>query len=183
MFEKGYAMRTLPRSATVLALLLIHLVGWHTQAAAQYMWVNDKGVKQLSDRPPPPSVPSSRILKMPRQPSAGAGAATAETGAAPTAPDSPAPAPAPAPASTADREADFQQRRKAAAAAENKAAGAARDQAQQAANCNAARQNQRALDGGGGIVSYDDNGERSVMNDQQREELAKNTQKVLASCK
>jgi type IV secretory pathway VirB10-like protein len=175
-------MRTLPRSATVLALLLIHLAGWHTQAAAQYIWVNDKGVKQLSDRPPPPSVPSSHILKMPRQPPAGAGAATsAETGAAPTAPDSPSPTPAPA--STADREADFQQSRKAAAAAENKAAGAARDQAQQAANCNAARQNQRALDGGGGIVSYDDNGERSVMNDQQREELAKNTQKVLASCK
>ena len=174
-------MRLPHRSASVLALLLmIELAGWHVPAAAQYVWVNDQGVKHLSDRPPPPSVPTSHILKMPRQSPTGPGvAAPAAAGATP--PDSPAPPPGPA--TTADREADFQQRRKAAAAAENKAAGEARDKAQQAANCNAARQNQRALDGGGGIVSYDANGERSVMSDQQREELAKNTQKVLASCK
>lgn len=175
-------MRLPHRSATVLALLVTHLAGWHAPAAAQYVWVDDKGVKQLSDRPPPPSVPAARILKMPRQPAAGAG------DVAPAASSAMVPAPAssatpPGPTTTAEREADFQQRRKTAAAAENKAAAAARELAEQAANCNAARQNQRALDGGGSIVNYDANGERSVMNDDQRAELAKNTAKVLASCK
>jgi hypothetical protein len=148
-----------------------------TPAMAQYVWRDEKGVMQLSDRPPPPSVPLSRILKTPgkttRTPDHDVEDISSNRGDVVRA----------APATTADREADFQQRRKAAAVAENKAAGEARDQAQQAANCNAARQNQRALDGGGAIVSYDDNGERSVMNDLQRGELAKNTQKVLSSCK
>lgn len=173
-----------PASA-VLAVILIQLAGWPAPAAAQYMWLDARGVKQFSDRPPPPSVPASRILKMPRQqPASAAMAAPDADGAQPAAPGGPATPPEPSgPATTAEREADFQKRRQAAVAAENRAAGEAREKAEQAANCTAARQNQRALDGGGSIVSYDDKGERSVMNDQQREELAKYTQKVLASCK
>lgn len=166
-------------TAWVLAAVMLTA---YRPATAQYVWVDEQGIKQLSDRPPPPSVPTSRIIKMPRQAPAGSDVVTpAESGASLPAPDNPAPPPGPA--TIADREADFQQRRKAAAAAENKAAGEERDRAAQAANCHAARQNQRALDGGGAIVSYDDNGERSVMDDRQREELAKNTQKVLSSCK
>ena len=33
--------------------------------AAQYVWLNDKGVKQYSDMPPPAAVPNQRILKSP----------------------------------------------------------------------------------------------------------------------
>lgn len=167
-------------AAWMLAAVMLTVYG---SATAQYVWLDDNGIKQLSDRPPPPSVPPSRILKLPRL-SSGSSAVLgnpSEHGAALPVPGNPAIPPGPA--TTADREADFQQRRTAAAAAENKAAGEARDRAAQAANCNAARQNQRALEGGGGIVHYDEQGERSVMDDRQREELAKNTQKVLASCK
>lgn len=163
-------------AATALTLLLAGLASCSAPAWAQYMWLDDKGGKQLSDRPPPLSVPASRIFKSPRQAPAAGPVVVPSAAAAPDAIPPPA-------TTTADREADFQQRRKAAAAAENKAAGEERDRAAQATNCHAARQNQRALDGGGAIVSYDDNGERSVMDDRQREELAKNTQKVLSSCK
>ncbi|WP_395398836.1 DUF4124 domain-containing protein [Pseudoduganella sp. UC29_106] len=46
--------------ALVLATLATAL-----PAQAQWMWVNERGVKQLSDQPPPPSVPPGRILKAP----------------------------------------------------------------------------------------------------------------------
>ncbi|MET0319163.1 MAG: DUF4124 domain-containing protein [Duganella sp.] len=130
----------------------------------------------MSDRPPPPSVPLARILKFPRA----AGIDSTVIGPANT---STSDAGVPLAPSTADREADYQQRRKQAAAADNKAANDAREKAQNAANCNAARQNQRALDDGVRISSYDPQGERTVMGDQERAELAKMTQKVLAGCK
>ncbi|HEU4850995.1 MAG TPA: DUF4124 domain-containing protein, partial [Telluria sp.] len=35
-------------------------------AAAQYVWVDAKGARTYSDRPPPPEVPANKILKAPR---------------------------------------------------------------------------------------------------------------------
>jgi hypothetical protein len=32
---------------------------------AQYVWINEKGVKQFSDKPPPASVPKNKIIKAP----------------------------------------------------------------------------------------------------------------------
>src|SRR3569833_2431186 len=34
-------------------------------AAAQYAWIDERGVRQYSDQPPPASVPKQRILKAP----------------------------------------------------------------------------------------------------------------------
>ena len=42
------------------------LIACTSLAQAQWMWVNDKGVKQFSDQPPPPGTPPNRILKAPR---------------------------------------------------------------------------------------------------------------------
>ncbi|MGV3653414.1 MAG: DUF4124 domain-containing protein, partial [Noviherbaspirillum sp.] len=42
-------------------------------AMAQYAWIGDDGVRQYSDRPPPASVPSHRILKAPGKAAAPAG--------------------------------------------------------------------------------------------------------------
>lgn len=145
-------------------------------ALAQYMWLDEKGVKQFSDRPPPPNVPEKRILKAPGKPQFNPHApAEAEAAAS-------APAAKPAP-TLAERNADFNKRKTEAAQAEKQAAADAQRKADEAANCNAARQNQQALDQGLRLSTYDKNGERGYMNDQQREELRKNTQKVLAECK
>ncbi|WP_343731304.1 DUF4124 domain-containing protein [Duganella sp.] len=145
-------------------------------ALAQYMWLDEKGVKQFSDRPPPPNVPEKRILKAPGKPLFNPNApAEAEPAAG-------APAAKPAP-TLAERNTDFNKRKAEAAEAEKQAAANAQRKADEAANCNAARQNQQALDQGLRLSTYDKNGERGYMNDQQREELRKNTQKVLAECK
>jgi hypothetical protein len=149
-------------------------------ALAQYIWIDDKGVKQLSDRPPPASVPEKRILKAPgkalfnpntppkTEPAADATEAEPAIKRAPT---------------LAERNADFNRRKTEAAAAEKKAADEARQKADTAANCDAARKNQQALADGIRMTNYDKNGERGVMSDQQRAEMATKNQKVLAGCK
>lgn len=157
---------------TLLAALLLAVT---PLAMSQYMWIDDKGIKQFSDRPPPPNVPEKRILKAPGKPLFNPNAVEPEP-AADTAAAKPAP-------TLADRNADFNQRKADAAEAAKQAAASAQRKAAEAANCNAARQNQQALDQGLRLSTYDKNGERGYMSDEQREELRKNTQKVLADCK
>jgi hypothetical protein len=49
-------LRLLCAGALALTSLLAH---------AQYSWLDDKGTRVFSDRPPPPGTPPSRILKAP----------------------------------------------------------------------------------------------------------------------
>lgn len=144
-------------------------------ASAQYMWLDDKGVKQLSDRPPPPGVPDKRILKAPGKPLFNPYAAT-ESEPAATADSKLAP-------TVAERNADFNKRQAEAAERSRQAAAEAQQKADQAANCEAARKNQMALDQGVRLTTFDKNGERGYLDQAQREDLRKNTQKVLADCK
>ena len=147
-------------------------------AMAQYIWVDNKGVKQLSDRPPPPDIPEKHILKAPGKPLFN-----------PNAPADAEATPAPAESETkkaptlAERNVDFNKRKAEREAAEKKAADEARQKADHAANCDATRQNQLALDQGIRMSSYDKNGERGIMDDQQRAEQARRNQKILADCK
>ncbi|MBV7534998.1 DUF4124 domain-containing protein [Duganella sp. sic0402] len=141
-------------------------------ATAQYIWIDDKGFKQLSDRPPPPSVAENRILKSPGKPVFN-----------PYAPAESEPAAIKAPPTIAERNADFNKRQAATAEAARSAASEAQHTIDKAANCDAARKNQLALDQGLRLSTFDQNGERGYMNDAQREDLRKNTQKVLVDCK
>lgn len=138
---------------------------------AQYIWIDDKGIKQLSDRPPPPSVPYKRILKAP-----------GKEKLAPPAENEEAPAPAKPAPGLAERNADFNKRRADAQLANQKAAEEAARKADQLANCEAARNNQRAIDQGLRISSFDKNGERSFLSDEERAAAAKRNQQVLARC-
>lgn len=158
----------------LLGGLLLALCG---PALAQYIWIDDKGIKQLSDRPPPPSVPYKRILKAPGKEKP---APPAENEEATAAGEAPAPA-KPAPG-LAERNADFNKRRADAQLANQKAAEEAARKADQLANCEAARNNQRAIDQGLRISSFDKNGERSFLSDEERAAAAKRNQQVLARC-
>ena len=163
----------------VRAIVGAVLLAASSLALAQYIWIDDKGVKQLSDRPPPASVPEKRILKAP-------GKAPFNLNAPEADPAANAPEAEPAakrPPTLAERNADFNKRKTEAAAAEKKAADEARQKADTAANCDAARKNQQALADGIRISNYDKNGERGVMSDQERAEMATKNQKVLAGCK
>jgi hypothetical protein len=171
LLERPMKVRTSRPAACSLAGILLLMVS--SLAMAQYMWIDEKGVKQLSDRPPPPTVPEKRILKAPGKPAFN-----------PYAKEEPeAPADGKAAPSLAERNADFRQRRAEAAEASQRAAAEAQRKADNAANCAAARQNQQALDQGLRLSTYDKNGERGYMNDEQREDLRKKTQKLLAECK
>lgn len=169
--------------AGVRALFGAMLLSTAALAQAQYMWLDDKGLKQLSDQPPPPSVPQNRILKQPRQHGttlqqpAAAGEPANDGAAAPAAKPK-----TPAPPTVAERNADFNKRRADNLAAEQKSEQEAQQRANKAENCTLARNNQRALDDGIRMSTYDNSGQRVMLGDQERAERAKSNQKILADC-
>jgi hypothetical protein len=152
-------------------------------AQAQWLWVNEKGVKQFSDQPPPASVPPSRILKAPK----GQQIDLRKEPAAPAEDESVAAAPEPkvAPKTTlSERNADFNKRRSEAAEKAQKSESDARAKASNDANCDNIRANQRALEAGMRVSSFDRNGERVILDDAQRAEQSKrNTAMLAANCK
>jgi hypothetical protein len=149
-------------------------------AQAQWLWVNDKGVKQFSDQPPPASVPPSRILKAPKGQQIDlrrelAAPADEETAVA-------APEPKVAPKATlSERNADFNKRRSDAAQQAQKTEADARAKASNDANCDNIRNNQRALEAGMRVSSFDRNGERVILDDAQRAEQSKRNAAMLAA--
>lgn len=162
--------RQIGLGATFAALSLLLFA---SAAQAQYLWLDEKGVKQLSDRPPPPSVPEKRILKAPGKTSFNPDAAPAEEPAAP----------ARSTPTLAERNADYTRRQSEAAQAAGKAADEARQRAETAANCDIAKRNQQAINDGIRIANYDKNGERYFLSDAEKAEQEKNNRKVLAGCK
>ncbi|UTY60920.1 DUF4124 domain-containing protein [Massilia sp. erpn] len=171
------------RGGAVLAALLC----WPVLAQAQWVWLNERGIKQLSDQPPPPSVPNSRILKAPR------GQMPEPLTIAPAADETPAaegeavPAPDSKPKAKptlAERNADYNKRRSEAAAAEQKNREEGERQADNTKNCDSIRANQRVLESGERVANYDKNGGRSFISDEQRTQQIKRNQQMLASgCK
>ena len=168
--------------STVLTLCV--LLAASAPALAQYIWIDAKGVKQLSDRAPPPGTPANRILKAPGKPMFNPNA-PADNGEPAAQPDAEANADAKAkgPPTLAERNADYAKRQKLAAEASQKAAEEARRQRDDAANCANARSNQQALDQGIRMTTYNDKGERVYMDDAQRAASAQRNQQVLANCK
>jgi hypothetical protein len=127
------------RNHTTKAILLGALLLASTFAHAQYAWIDEKGVRQYSDQPPPTSTPDSKILKTPRgmaRPPAPASAAGAPDAAAKAA------------AALAEREADYKKRHAAMDESEKKAATEKKAADSKRANCEATAQNKAQLDSG-----------------------------------
>ncbi|MBA5607439.1 DUF4124 domain-containing protein [Duganella sp. FT3S] len=162
---------------TLRVALAAALLAISTQALAQYLWIDEKGIKQLSDRPPPPNIPEKNILKAPGKPLFNPNAPAPDEQAADAAEPK-----AKAPPTLGERNADFNKRRTEAAQAARKSAEETRRKAAEQANCEAARNNQRALDEGVRMTTYDKDGQRVVMGDAERAEAARKNQQVLANC-
>ena len=148
-----------------------------SSALAQYVWLDEHGVKQFSDVPPPGNVPQNRILKQPHRTTA----------------DQPAPATADdakkdgastdkAPMTTAEKNADFNKRKQEKEAKEKKAEEEATRQAQNEANCKNARNYLNTLKSGIRISSTDDNGQRSYMSDADRAQEQQKAQEAVDNC-
>ena len=150
------------------------LIACTSLAQAQWMWVNDKGVKQLSDQPPPPGTPPNRILKAPR------GAAAAELRkemAAPAANGDEAPAAdekaAPVKPTLAERNADYKKRQQEAAEKTAKANEQAKVDAEKKKYCAEAKSNIGMLESGVRVSEMGPNGERNFMSDEARAQKIK----------
>lgn len=148
-------------------------------AYGQYAWTDENGRKQYSDRPPPASVPQSRILK---EPGGTKKAPPVPPLAAPT-PAPPADVSTPGPVTAADRNAEFNKRRIERAEKEKKATEQEQQNAERKRNCDRAREYQRGLENGDRLVRTDKNGERSFLTDEQRERELKETKRILEDCK
>lgn len=162
------------------------LFGCAALAQAQYGWIDAKGIRQYSDRPPPTSIPLKNIFKAPKgqlsadnpppaEAAPAAAVSTAVPAALPATPSKAAP-------TLAEREADYVKRQKTAAEQEKKArddkanAGAAAD------NCERARSAKRTLDSGTRISTTDANGDKAFMDDAQRAAESARVDKMLAAC-
>jgi hypothetical protein len=156
------------RLLTIGALLLPQLVH------AQYSWIDDKGVRVFSDRPPPPGTPAARILKSPR-------GMAVEPLPAPDAAATPAEA-SPAPGSPAWklREAEYRDRMSKAKKEEREAE--VLRQREKDAECTWARTAQQQLDTPRRLEWKNQKGELEYISDKDRAREQAKVKGILANC-
>jgi hypothetical protein len=175
------------RLGKTVSLLVLMLAC--SQAWSQYVWTDEKGVRQYSDRPPPASVPESRIIK---GKSVGSPAAAGAPGANSTMP-SPAPAAstatptAPTAGTSApslgERNAEFNKRRAARAETEKKQAEQDRLAEQKKVNCERAASYKRTLESGARMARIGANGERVFPTEEERANDLREANRSLEDCK
>lgn len=160
---------TLPRLLAACALLL-----GSSLAHAQYSWIGENGVRHFSDRPPPPSTPPHKILKVPGR--------TAYT---PPPPDAPAAAPAASKAAptVAERELEYKERMKKREEQEMKDARQAERQRDIAQRCAWARTARAQIESGIRISNVDPQGERRFASDEERAAQLAQANRILAECR
>ncbi|MES2755941.1 MAG: DUF4124 domain-containing protein [Pseudomonadota bacterium] len=156
------------------------LMAFATLAQAQYMWIDEKGIKQFSDRAPPPSIPLKNILKAPPGVATAVLVPTEQAGAvaAPV-----VAAKAKAAPTIADRNADFQKRQKEKADLEQKEKEEREAKVTKAEHCEALRASKRTFDSGERVGVQDKSGERGYLTDHQRAIESAKVDKALATCK
>ena len=156
----------------------ILLASCASAAVAQYVWLNERGVKQYSDTPPPASVPNSKILKTPSgtvQASAPANTTddtASEGNGAKKAPET-----------TAEKNADYNKRKAEQAEKNKEAEQKTKLAAEKKKNCEQASNYKRVLDSGERISSMDKSGERYFLSDEQRAQATQDTNRALEGCK
>jgi type IV secretory pathway VirB10-like protein len=163
----------LPRLFGLAALLLASL------AHAQYAWIDAKGVRHFSDRPPPPSTPADKILQAPGKPSV---AELLQEPAATPAAQGSAAKPASSP-TLAEREADYRKRAQQRAKEDQKQAEEAQHKQAQLENCENARRYKALLDSGVRVADTAADGGRTFISDEERARRQAQSSAVLASCR
>lgn len=153
-------------------------------AHAQYSWIDDKGTRVFSDRPPPPNTPASRILKAPRPSAQALVPLDAKPGAAPSPSPGPASAAAtPKPTSLAEQDAAFRQRQAKREEEAKNVQEEERKKQYNAERCTAARQESLQLSSGMRIAQVNDKGERYYITDEDRARRQEAAQRVLRECR
>lgn len=144
-------------------------------ASAQYVWIDAKGSRNYSDRPPPPGVPAHKILKAP--------SGMEQLMAAAKEPAPPAPEAVSAKEALATREEESRKRRQESAENAKKAQEAARLAAEKKQQCDSARASKAQLESGMRLRSQNAADPRAVMGDEERAAALARTNQALASCR
>lgn len=147
-------------------------------ALAQYVWLDDKGVKQFSDIAPPASVPQNRILKQPH----GAASKASNPDTPTESSDDAATDNAKAPPTLADKEIEYKKRKLEQAEKAKKAADEAKRKQDNEENCVRAKSYLDNLKSGARIASTDSKGERSYLSDDDRAREIARAQEAVDSC-
>lgn len=151
-----------------------------TPAWAQYIWLNDKGVKQYSDQPPPKSVPKNKIVKSPFGSSRPADSASAE-GKNSDANKSEMEK-IEKPVTLAKKNEEFNKRKIAKEEADKKAEAEQQNTAVKEKNCERTKSYKQSLDEGVLIMTRNKNGERIPLDEAQRAKEAAEAKKILSEC-
>jgi type IV secretory pathway VirB10-like protein len=182
--EKGnvmlFAYRTLRRplraalSSTAFALLALSVA----PAQAQYQWRDNNGQMIISDQPPPANIKPSQIIKSAPLP---APAPAAPKPAAKDGKDA-KPTVAKGPLTSAEKEADFQKRRKEQADAQKTSSEKQAAAEQKAKHCESLQEKMRTLSSGMRINSVQKSGEVVAMEAADREkEMSKTSREISSS--
>lgn len=162
-----------PALPAALLLSVATLAALPGAASAQWKWRTPDGRVQYSDRPPPAGVAEKDILSQPRGGVRPAAASTPASAAASSA--APAARPASDPELEARRRKDKEQEEAKRKAEEDKLAK------QRAENCQRAQGYLRTLNDGIRIARTNAQGEREILNDEQRAQEVQRTQQIIAS--
>lgn len=169
--------RSLPTARRLLlglAACTVLAIAWPQPAQAQWKWRDKDGQVNVSDRPPPRSVPDKDILGRPSPDArrnvaaapAAASAAPAATSAAPTA---------------LDREVQARKKQSEQDAAAKAKAEEDRLTALRAENCRAARSQLATMESGQRVARTNDKGEREILDDKARADEARRAREAIAS--
>lgn len=153
-------------------------------AMAQYVWINEKGVKQFSDKPPPASVPKSKIIKAPNianfknQVNHSDDSLKSIDNEKVTELEK-----LEKPKTIANKNEDFNKRKQEKAELEKKAKEEQQIQEENKKQCERARSYQRSLENGMLVSSTNKNGERVILDESQRAKELSDAKKIVSDCK
>ena len=170
----------LQRQLAGLSLVAVACLLLSTQAEAQWRWRDSRGQIHISDIPPPRDIPDKDVLQRPEpavRKAAAAPPAAAASVAAASAPGGVAmPAKAPVDAELEQRKRKAEQEQAARAEADKQKAAAIRKD-----NCQRAREQLATLDSGLRIARVKADGEREILDDDQRANEARRAREAIAS--
>ncbi len=149
--------------------------------AAQYVWINERGTKQYSDQPPPKNIPKDKILKAP-----GFHNKTVEETLNTTKVSSDGEKndleKLQKPNTLASKNEEFNKRKIAREDAEKKAEAERQASIEKQKNCIRAKSYQLTIESGTPIATRDQNGERVILDENQRAKELADAKKVLSEC-
>ena len=163
---------TLHRRLAGLSLVAMACLLLSTPAEAQWKWRDSRGQIHISDIPPPRDIPDKDVLQRPEvtvRKAAPAPAAVASAAAS-------APAKAPVDAELEERRKRTEQEQAARTEADKQKAAAVRKD-----NCQRAREQLATLDSGQRIARVKADGEREILDDEQRAKESRRAREVIAS--